>query len=261
MVANLWASWCGPCRAEFPTLQKLSARYGKKVAFLGVNTEDDDAAAKTFLAEAPLPYPSYTDPGNEIGQSLRQAAASPTPPSTAPTASSATSSRASTPRSPNSKPTFADMRSATAAKADNQVMEAFVIVAIVGFGLLLAELLLPTGGVLAGIGIAGLVAAGIVALDSSADNHDVIGAALITLGVLSAITFYFVTRKVIAAHRDAAGPRRHRGDDRAAGRGAHLDRARGPGLHRRHPVGGAAGQRRRAGRGWGIESGSRRWTG
>jgi membrane-bound serine protease (ClpP class) len=81
-------------------------------------------------------------------------------------------------------------------------MEAFAIVAIVGFGLLLAELLLPTGGLLAGVGIAGLVVAGIIALDSSADNHDVIGAALITLGVLCAISFYFVTRKVIAAHRD-----------------------------------------------------------
>lgn len=81
-------------------------------------------------------------------------------------------------------------------------MEAFVIVAIVGFGLLLAELLLPTGGILALIGIVGLVAAGIIALDSSASDNEVIGAALITLGVLSAITFYFVTRKVVEAHRD-----------------------------------------------------------
>lgn len=81
-------------------------------------------------------------------------------------------------------------------------MEAFAIVAIVGFGLLLAELLLPTGGVMALIGVAGLVAAGIIAIDSNNSDGDVIGAALITLGVLSAISFYFVTRKVIAAHRD-----------------------------------------------------------
>ncbi len=81
-------------------------------------------------------------------------------------------------------------------------MEAFVIVAIVGFGLLLAELLLPTGGILAVIGVAGLVAAGVVALDSNANDNEVIGAALITLGALSAVTFYFVTRKVIAAHRE-----------------------------------------------------------
>lgn len=80
-------------------------------------------------------------------------------------------------------------------------MEAFVIVAIVGVLLLLGELLLPTGGILAAVGVIGLVAAGVIALDSSAEHHDVIGGALITLGVLCAASFFFVTRKVIAAHR------------------------------------------------------------
>ncbi len=70
VVANVWASWCGPCRFEFPTLQKLSARYGKRVAFVGVNSDDSDDAAKTFLAEAPVPYPSYTDPDKELFNSL-----------------------------------------------------------------------------------------------------------------------------------------------------------------------------------------------
>ncbi|HET7444394.1 MAG TPA: NfeD family protein [Solirubrobacterales bacterium] len=81
-------------------------------------------------------------------------------------------------------------------------MEAFAIIAVVGFGLLLAELLLPTGGLLALIGVTGLVAAGIFAIDSNNSDGDVIGAALITLGVLSAITFWFVSRKVLAAHRE-----------------------------------------------------------
>jgi cytochrome c biogenesis protein CcmG/thiol:disulfide interchange protein DsbE len=70
VVVNIWASWCGPCRFEFPTLQKLSARYGKRVAFLGVNSQDSDANAKEFLAEAPVPYPSYTDPGKGLIESL-----------------------------------------------------------------------------------------------------------------------------------------------------------------------------------------------
>jgi len=70
VVANIWASWCGPCRFEFPTLQKLSARYGKRVAFLGVNSQDSNANAREFLAEAPVSYPSYTDPGKGLIESL-----------------------------------------------------------------------------------------------------------------------------------------------------------------------------------------------
>jgi cytochrome c biogenesis protein CcmG, thiol:disulfide interchange protein DsbE len=66
IVVNVWASWCIPCRQEFPVLQKLSARYGKKIAFLGVNSEDSSDAAATFLEEAPVPYPSYSDPGKDI---------------------------------------------------------------------------------------------------------------------------------------------------------------------------------------------------
>jgi thiol-disulfide isomerase/thioredoxin len=70
VVVNVWASWCGPCREEFPVLQKLSARYGKKVAFFGLNSEDSDDAAATFLREEPVPYPSYTDPDKDVFTSL-----------------------------------------------------------------------------------------------------------------------------------------------------------------------------------------------
>jgi cytochrome c biogenesis protein CcmG, thiol:disulfide interchange protein DsbE len=69
-VVNVWASWCGPCREEFPVLQKLSARYGKRVAFLGVNSQDSDDAAATFLREEPVPYPSYTDPDKNIFEAI-----------------------------------------------------------------------------------------------------------------------------------------------------------------------------------------------
>jgi membrane-bound serine protease (ClpP class) len=78
----------------------------------------------------------------------------------------------------------------------------YVIVALIGVALLLAELLLPTGGVLAILGAAGLVAGGVLALQSDSGGADYIGPALITLGVLSAITFFFVARKVVEAHRD-----------------------------------------------------------
>jgi cytochrome c biogenesis protein CcmG/thiol:disulfide interchange protein DsbE len=70
VVVNVWASWCGPCRFEFPSLQRLSAKFGKRVAFLGVNSLDSDDAAKTFLSEVPVPYPSYTDADQSIKTSL-----------------------------------------------------------------------------------------------------------------------------------------------------------------------------------------------
>jgi|SRR5215203_2227469 len=81
-------------------------------------------------------------------------------------------------------------------------MELFVLVAIIGFGLLAAELLLPTGGVLAVLGVAGLTVAGVIAFGSDSDAADYAGGALIALGILSGITFYFVTRKVWEAHRN-----------------------------------------------------------
>jgi cytochrome c biogenesis protein CcmG, thiol:disulfide interchange protein DsbE len=70
IVVNKWASWCVPCRSEFPYLQRLSARFGKRVAFLGVDARDSAAAARTFLEEFPLPYPSYSDPDQSISRLL-----------------------------------------------------------------------------------------------------------------------------------------------------------------------------------------------
>jgi membrane-bound serine protease (ClpP class) len=81
-------------------------------------------------------------------------------------------------------------------------MEVVYVIAGIAIALLLAEMLLPTGGVLAVIGAAGLVAAGIVAIGDDSDSAEYIGAGLITLGVLSAATALIVGRKVLAAHRD-----------------------------------------------------------
>jgi membrane-bound serine protease (ClpP class) len=80
-------------------------------------------------------------------------------------------------------------------------MEAAVIIALIGIALLVGELLLSTGGVLAAIGAIGLMAGGVLALSSDSGAADIVGPALIALGVLSLVSFYFITRKVIEAHR------------------------------------------------------------
>lgn len=82
-------------------------------------------------------------------------------------------------------------------------MDIFVVVALIGVALLLAELLLSTGGVLAALGAGALIAGGVLALTADADSSvsEWAGPALITLGVLSLVSFYVVTRKVLEAHR------------------------------------------------------------
>jgi cytochrome c biogenesis protein CcmG, thiol:disulfide interchange protein DsbE len=70
VVINKWASWCVPCRAEFPMFENVAAKRGTTVAFVGVNGSDKRPAAQKFLKERPLPYPSYEDPKEAIARSI-----------------------------------------------------------------------------------------------------------------------------------------------------------------------------------------------
>jgi thiol-disulfide isomerase/thioredoxin len=65
MVVNFWASWCGPCRKEQPGLQALWEDYEPEgeVLLLGVNFRDDGAAAREYVREFAVTYPSVTDDG------------------------------------------------------------------------------------------------------------------------------------------------------------------------------------------------------
>ena len=73
VVINKWASWCRPCRAEFPVFQQVATARGKELAVLGVNAADKRPAAETFLADRPLPYPSYEDADEQIARTLKAA--------------------------------------------------------------------------------------------------------------------------------------------------------------------------------------------
>jgi thiol-disulfide isomerase/thioredoxin len=62
VVVNLWASWCGPCRSEAVTLEKVNKQLAPKgIHFLGLNTRDGLAAAKAFEDRFPTGYPSIQD--------------------------------------------------------------------------------------------------------------------------------------------------------------------------------------------------------
>jgi cytochrome c biogenesis protein CcmG, thiol:disulfide interchange protein DsbE len=71
VVINKWASWCNPCRAEFPAFQQAATARGRQVAFLGVNGFDSSTPARHFLAEFPVPFPSYVDPDEKIARRIK----------------------------------------------------------------------------------------------------------------------------------------------------------------------------------------------
>ena len=64
-LVNFWASWCAPCRAEHPNLEKLQA---EGVTIYGVNYKDKPDAALGFLRELGNPYAAIgTDEGGRMG--------------------------------------------------------------------------------------------------------------------------------------------------------------------------------------------------
>ncbi|MCK9871388.1 TlpA family protein disulfide reductase [Nocardiopsis dassonvillei] len=72
LVLNIWASWCGPCRAEQPVLDEVYAEYQELgVDFLGVNTKDDETAARAYTNAQEVAYPSLYDQPGEITQAFR----------------------------------------------------------------------------------------------------------------------------------------------------------------------------------------------
>ncbi|MBU6333535.1 MAG: TlpA family protein disulfide reductase [Chloroflexi bacterium] len=63
VVLNFWASWCGPCLAEMPVLQRTHDAYRDRgVTVVAVNLREDPATVRAFVAEQALDMPIALDP-------------------------------------------------------------------------------------------------------------------------------------------------------------------------------------------------------
>lgn len=70
VVINQWASWCSNCRAEFPYFQTAGRQDAGRVAFVGLDSQDQRSTAQAFLRQFPVDYPSVFDPSASQAQSL-----------------------------------------------------------------------------------------------------------------------------------------------------------------------------------------------
>lgn len=71
LILNIWATWCGPCRVELPSLDRLSAVLdSEQFAVAGVSIDKERVFTREFLADLGIGFPSYWDGEKQLTQEI-----------------------------------------------------------------------------------------------------------------------------------------------------------------------------------------------
>ena len=65
ILVNFWATWCGPCKAEIPSLVELQAQYGDDLVILGVSVDDPVEKMRPYAAQYKINYPLLVGNGRD----------------------------------------------------------------------------------------------------------------------------------------------------------------------------------------------------
>ena len=69
VMVNFWASWCEPCRKEFPLLDQIYKKYkGAGFTLVGVNVEPEVKDAEGFIAKTPVTFPIVFDKDSAVSR-------------------------------------------------------------------------------------------------------------------------------------------------------------------------------------------------
>jgi cytochrome c biogenesis protein CcmG/thiol:disulfide interchange protein DsbE len=76
VVVNFWASWCVPCREEFPLFKDKLAELGPTdgLEMIGVLYKDEPELAQAFLDDMGATWPTLDDPDGELAKAYRTVA-------------------------------------------------------------------------------------------------------------------------------------------------------------------------------------------